>query len=95
MSVKQMSVKEAVRERDAHRCVDCGAVEVRGITPGLQVHRIVPGRDGGAYTLDNCVLLCEPCHCKRHGWKFWDVPYEYCCPEHPFVLSSRREEVHR
>jgi cytochrome c553 len=55
-------VKEAVRERDGQRCVECGLTALEhqeryGMT--LDVHRVVPG---SAYTLEGCVTLCRACH---------------------------------
>lgn len=38
-------------------CIRCGWAEGPS-----QVHRIVPGRDGGRYTRDNVVPLCPNCH---------------------------------
>lgn len=55
------TVKDAVRQRDGYRCVDCGkAREGRA----LDVHRLVPG---SAYTLEGCVTVCRGCHRKRHS----------------------------
>jgi len=28
----------------------------------MQIHRIMPGKKGGQYTLDNCRLICVTCH---------------------------------
>lgn len=42
----------------------------------LDTHRIIPGTEGGKYTNNNCVCLCNSCHRKHHtglitiiGWK--------------------------
>ena len=55
-------VNEAVRERDGHRCRECGLADVDHVERfgrRLEVHRITPG---SLYTLDGCVLLCCTCH---------------------------------
>jgi 5-methylcytosine-specific restriction endonuclease McrA len=49
-------VRARVRERDAHRCTICDAVE------DLEIHHRVPARDGGATTMENCVTLCHDHH---------------------------------
>jgi len=43
----------------------------------LNVHRIVPGSEGGKYTKLNTVVICANCHAKVHaglitihGWQF-------------------------
>ncbi len=62
----EANVKAAVRERDGHKCVDCGmtADEHREIYGrGLSVHRKVPK---SKYTIDGCVTVCVPCHMRRH-----------------------------
>jgi 5-methylcytosine-specific restriction endonuclease McrA len=35
----------------------------------LDVHRIVPGEDGGKYTQNNSVAICMICHGKIHRTK--------------------------
>jgi len=32
-----------------------------------RIDRIIPGRDGGKYELDNCQLICLPCDWKKEG----------------------------
>lgn len=59
--VDELELKDAVRARDGHKCVDCGA------TAGLRqldVHRLVPG---SLYTIDGTVTVCRSCHKKRHA----------------------------
>jgi hypothetical protein len=51
--------REGVLTRDGHKCVNCGAIEVK-----LDVHHIIERKlfvDGGYY-LANGATLCEPCH---------------------------------
>lgn len=62
-------VKNAVRARDGHKCVECGItnkkhLRIRGRS--LHVHRQIPG---SPYTVEGCITLCHWCHCRRHGSK--------------------------
>jgi hypothetical protein len=57
-----LSLKEAVRSRDGHRCTECGttaAQHIRQYGKTLDVHRVEPGSD---YTLAGYVTLCRTCH---------------------------------
>ena len=38
------------------------------LTPKLnrEIHRIIPGQEGGEYTRDNVKVLCRACHLKAH-----------------------------
>jgi 5-methylcytosine-specific restriction endonuclease McrA len=57
-----VDTKKAIRDRDGHRCVDCGVPEDARCH---DVHRNVPG---SAYSLEPgaCDTLCERCHKRRH-----------------------------
>lgn len=55
--------KEAVRERDRNRCVNCTA-SGPGVT--LDVHHIVPRGRAGSNRLSNMVVLCRECHEAAH-----------------------------
>jgi hypothetical protein len=58
-------VKAAVRERDGHRCTQCGLTarqHRRRFGRGLEVHRSSPG---SVYSLEGCVTLCRPCHYQK------------------------------
>lgn len=57
----------AVRERDGHKCVECGA------TGKLHAHHIKPWKTHPElrHDVSNGETLCPPCHQKAHGgWKF-------------------------
>jgi len=56
-----MDVKK-FRKNSAHKCMFC---EERERT-ALDVHRIVPGCDGGEYKLENTICVCANCHRKIH-----------------------------
>jgi 5-methylcytosine-specific restriction endonuclease McrA len=60
-----VSVKDAVRQRDEHRCQDCGMTaseHLEKFSTKLHVHRIVPGL---SYSVNWCVTLCQSCHGKK------------------------------
>ncbi len=50
------SMREAVKERDAYRCVVCGLGEKDGVE--LQVDHITPRSKGGKAVIDNAQTLC-------------------------------------
>lgn len=58
-------IKDAVRERDGQRCVDCGMTADEHISlygKTLDVHRKVPGSE---YSVDGCETVCKRCHGPR------------------------------
>ena len=52
------------KERDAWRCVRCGATEC------LHTDHIIPLSSGGSNELSNLQTLCEPCHEEKTGRPF-------------------------
>ena len=55
--------KQTVYERQEHKCNDCGQhYELKD----MEAHHIRRWVDGGHTTIENCVLLCQDCHDKRH-----------------------------
>lgn len=57
-------VRKAVMERDGNWCLTCGKPG-----PGLHLHRVVYGSQGGKYEVTNCVLLCNVHHEEIHSNK--------------------------
>lgn len=57
---------KAVRERDGHKCVECGA------TGRLHAHHVKSwkGNEALRFDVSNGKTLCPPCHQKVHGWLF-------------------------
>jgi hypothetical protein len=61
----ELEIKEAVRVRDGHKCLDCGMTaeeHKEKFDTKLHVHRLVPGM---TYTPGWCVTLCQTCHGKK------------------------------
>lgn len=55
-------LRRRVLEQHLNKCVNC-------VRPhnGLQVHHIVPVRQGGSHQQSNLVPLCPDCHAAAHG----------------------------
>lgn len=62
-------VKEAVLNRDGHKCVACGEKD------NLEFDHIVPVSQGGPSTEKNLQLLCRSCNRKKRA-KYCSVPAE-------------------
>lgn len=71
----------AVRVRDGHKCVECGAVG------RLHAHHIKPWKTHPElrFEISNGKTLCPPCHQKAHGWSF---------PEWVYHDESRKSAEH-
>lgn len=57
----------AVKNRDGHRCVRCGADPEVDYTVKLTVDHIIPHAQGGSDLPSNLRTLCLTCHKKRIG----------------------------
>lgn len=57
------SVREAVLARDKLNCRSCG---LRFPAAELDVHHLVPRKQGGLDDLSNLIALCDQCHAARH-----------------------------
>jgi 5-methylcytosine-specific restriction endonuclease McrA len=58
------SVREAVLERDGHKCQICGREGTK--RNPLTMHHIIYRCQGGRSTLDNLVTWCTECHREFH-----------------------------
>ena len=56
------SVRQAVLARDRHRCQSPGC----GNTRFLEIHHIVPRKQGGSNQAENLQILCSRCHAFLH-----------------------------
>jgi 5-methylcytosine-specific restriction endonuclease McrA len=62
--VSKPVVRRAVIDRDGNWCLICGAPG-----PGLHLHRVRYGSEGGDYEQANCVQLCGAHHALVHSSK--------------------------
>lgn len=53
-------LRQAVLERDRHRCTMCGAAD------SLHIHHIKHRKDGGQDVVENLTTLCNKCHAREH-----------------------------
>lgn len=60
----------------------------------LDTHRIVPGSEGGAYTIFNTVCLCCKCHRKVHDNQIKIHKY-YLCSSGSYVLHITENDKER
>ena len=56
------SRRKRVRERDNHTCQNCGRKGGSSGSVNLEVHHIVPVRNGGSHRTGNLRTLCKGCH---------------------------------
>lgn len=58
-------VAAAIKARDGHACVYCGATEA---TSGAKLHldHLTPRAAGGLDVASNLVVCCRSCNCRRH-----------------------------
>lgn len=68
--------RKAVYEKHKYKCAACGGL--LGISETIELHRLIPGKDGGTYSLDNVVPLHKTCHesvtfAKKKWFKHLDV----------------------
>lgn len=82
MKNKRIKISAKDRERtflrDKGKCIDCGLLCGGGwkiwkpsvrhfeLDGTHEIHHIIPIEKGGETVFDNLVLLCIPCHLKRH-----------------------------
>lgn len=62
--------REQVLSADGHECIRCGVVE------NLEIHHIIPHKQGGTDTRENLATLCHSCHAEAHEGAWGDVVYD-------------------
>lgn len=62
-------LRDEVWARDKGRCRAINGGKVCG-APGSEVHHITPLSRGGSNTKANLIVVCKPCHDKRHTHLF-------------------------
>jgi hypothetical protein len=62
---KKKIINKVHRKKSEKRCYFCKTEEYCT----LDVHRIIPGSEGGQYELLNTVVCCSNCHRKIHEGK--------------------------
>lgn len=62
MAGKKKLIDKQAKKRSVGQCKFCGETDYAV----LDVHRIVPGEEGGTYTEFNTVVACSNCHRKVH-----------------------------
>lgn len=65
MGRKERLVNKSHMKMESRRCFFCGSDEYCT----LDLHRIIPGCEGGRYTRHNTVCSCSNCHRKIHEGK--------------------------
>lgn len=65
MGRKERLINKAHAKMESGKCFFCGDEEYCT----LDLHRIIPGKDGGRYTRHNTVCACSNCHRKIHDGK--------------------------
>lgn len=82
-SIPWPNISRAVLARDNYQCRICGkssltlvdqSSEFRKIHFELEVHHIVPRKDGGKDTFRNLISLCEDCHHKTYSNGYGGIP---------------------
>ncbi len=78
-------ISQAVLVRDNYACRICGANTMGEVDSSrrfdklhfnLEVHHIIPRKDGGRDTLKNLITLCESCHHRTFSKDYAGIPVE-------------------
>src|SRR2546425_7920370 len=81
------TVRREVRERDSHRCQECG-VGVGGKHGCMpQTHHIKPEGAGGTEDMENLMLLCLLCHATKDSVGHRRLFVEQCPKEMPNYIK--------
>ena len=82
-SIPWPTISKAVMARDNYECRVCGKSSFAQVDTSsafdrihfeLEVHHIIPRKDGGVDTFDNLITLCEECHHKTFSNGYSGVP---------------------
>lgn len=82
-SISWPTVSKAVMARDNYACRVCGKSSFSPVDSSadfdkihfqLEVHHIIPRKDGGSDTFQNLITLCEDCHHKTFSNGYSGVP---------------------
>lgn len=82
-SIPWPNISRAVLARDDYRCRVCGNGSLSAVDGpqdynklhfGLEVHHIIPRKDGGSDSFRNLITLCEECHHKTFSEGYSGVP---------------------
>ena len=77
------TISRAVLLRDDYRCRVCGKGNFSSISPSdpydkvhfdIEVHHIIPRKDGGSDTFQNLISLCSECHHNTYSNSYSGVP---------------------
>jgi 5-methylcytosine-specific restriction endonuclease McrA len=62
--------RKSIYAKHKYKCAACG--EILDNSEAIELHRIIPGKDGGKYTYENTVPLHRTCHLGvTHTRKKW------------------------
>ncbi len=82
-SIPWPTISRAVMARDNYECRVCGKSSLSQVDSAsafdrihfeLEVHHIIPRKDGGVDTFENLITLCEDCHHKTFSNGYSGVP---------------------
>ena len=82
-SIPWPNISKAVLARDEYKCRICGKGSLSAVDSssdynrihfGLEVHHIIPRKDGGSDCFRNLITLCEDCHHKTFSGGYSGLP---------------------
>jgi 5-methylcytosine-specific restriction endonuclease McrA len=91
--ISKAKVRSDVIKRDGHWCMLCGKPG-----PGLHLHRVIYGSQGGKYQTDNCILFCgehhDFIHSNKKKWQPLLLEYLTSSTNRPGVIEKIRAGNH-
>ena len=82
-SIPWKTISASVLTRDGYSCRVCGKSSIEPVNSstgyhkvhfGLEVHHIIPRKDGGSDSFQNLITLCEDCHHRTFSNGYSGVP---------------------